>query len=205
MDLVLPLNYSQEEVSNKCNTVLSLTSASKEDLQWWLTNTTAPMGAPVCSLDPSIVVHSDASNQGWGAVLNGLSHMGGVWSPEEATHHINYLELLAAFLSIKAFGKTWQSITVLLCLDNVTAVCYINQKGGTVSRALCELVISIWTWCTEQNITLGAEHLPSQQNSQADQEFRTIRDRCDWKLNNKYFSKFTQQWVLWKWIYLHHA
>ena len=84
-----------------------------------------------------------------GAVLNGQSHTGGVWSPEEATHYINYLELLGAFLAIKAFGKTWYNITVLLQLDNITAMSYINQKGGTVSKALCQLVITIWFWCTE--------------------------------------------------------
>ena len=50
--------------------------------------------------------------QGLGAVLNGQTQTGGQWSPEEATHHINYLELLAAFLAIKAFGKTWQGVTV---------------------------------------------------------------------------------------------
>ena len=121
--------------------------------------------------------------------MNGQSHTGGVWSPKEATHHTNYLELLAAFLAIKAFGKTWQNITVLLRLDNVTAVSYINQKGGTVSRALCELAISIWAWCTEQNITLEAEHLPGQQNSQADQESRTIRDRCNWKLKQQVYQQ----------------
>ena len=97
MNLVLPLNYSQEEILNKYNIVLLLTSASREDLEWWLTNTSVSMGALVCSLDLSVVVHSDASNQGWGAVLNGQSHTGGMWSLEEATHHINYLELLAAF------------------------------------------------------------------------------------------------------------
>ena len=152
-------------------------------------NTSVSMGAPVCSPEPSMIVHSDASNQGWGAVLNGQSHTGGVWSLEEATHHINYLELLAAFLAIKAFGKTWQNITVLLYLDNVTAVSYINQKGGTVSRALCELAISVWTWCIERNITLKAEHLPGQQNFQADQESRTIRDHCDWKLKQQVFQQ----------------
>ena len=64
-----------------------------------------------------------------------------------------------------------------------------NQKGGTVSRALCELAISIWTWCTERNITIEAEHLPGQLNSQADQESRTIRDRCDWKLKQQVFHQ----------------
>ena len=138
---------------------------------------------------PLITVHSDASNQSWGAVLNGQSHTGDVWSPEEATHHINYLELLGAFLAIKAFRKTWYNITVLLRLDNTTAVSYINQKGGTVSKALCQLAITIWSWCTERNIILQAEHLPGQLNSQADQESRTVRDRCDWKLKQSVFHQ----------------
>jgi len=43
----------------------------------------------------------------------------GTWS---AAHHINYLELLAAFLAIKVFGKSWENTTVLLRMDNVTAV-----------------------------------------------------------------------------------
>ena len=34
-----------------------------------------------------------------------------------------------------------------------------------MSRALCQLAIEIWTWCTERNITLQAEHLPGQLNS----------------------------------------
>ena len=114
MNSALPLNYDQEEVLDKYNTVLLLDPTSKEDLKWWEALTTSPRGATIHPPDPSITVHSDASNQGWGAVLNGQSHTGGIWSPEEANHHINYLELLAAFLAIKAFGKTWQNITVLL-------------------------------------------------------------------------------------------
>ena len=65
----------------------------------------------MCPRCPTVMVHSDASNKGWGAVLNGQTQTGGLWSPEEATYHINYLELLAAFLVIKAFGKTWHSVT----------------------------------------------------------------------------------------------
>ena len=37
----------------------------------------------------TVTVHSDASNKGWGAVLNGETQTEGLWSPEEATHHIN--------------------------------------------------------------------------------------------------------------------
>ena len=83
MNSVLPLNYTQEEILDKYNTILSLNLASRENLEWWVALTTAPVGAPVCPPDPSITVHSDTSNQGWGAVLNGHSHTGGCGLPRK--------------------------------------------------------------------------------------------------------------------------
>ena len=123
MNSVLPLNYAQEKILNKYETAVTLTPASKKDLKWWIDLKMAPLGAPVCHPDPTIMIHSDASKKGWGAILHGQSHVqtGGLWSPEEATHHINYQEFLAAFPAIKAFGKAWQNVTVLLRMDNVTA------------------------------------------------------------------------------------
>ena len=41
----------------------------------------------------------------------------------------------------------------------------------------------------ERNITLQAEHLPGQLNSQADEESRKVRDRCDWMLNQSVFQQ----------------
>ena len=189
MNSVLPRNYTQEEIFTKYETLVSLIPASKLDLEWWIGLKKAPLGALVHHPDPTITVHSDASNKGWGAVLNGQSQTGGLWSPEEATHHINYLELLAAFLAIKAFGKAWQNITVLLRMDNITAVSYINQKGGTVSQLLCQLALTIWTWCVERNVTLIAEHLPGRLNLKADKESRTAKDCCDWMLNQSVFHR----------------
>ena len=95
-------------------------------------------------------------------------------------------------MAIKAFGKTWQSVTVLLRIDNITAVSYINQKRGTASKLLCQLAISIWTWCSERMIVLLAEHVPGQLNAQADEESRTVKDRCDWMLNQSIFHQIQQ-------------
>jgi len=66
-------------------------------------------------------------------------------------------------------------------MDNVTAV----KKGGTVSKTLCQLAITIWTWCSssKQNTSLG------QLNSQANEESRTARDHCDWKLKPSVFQQ----------------
>ena len=51
-----------------------------------------------------------------------------LWSPEEATHH-NYLELLAAFLAIKAFGKTWQSVSVTAHRQYHSSKLYQSERG----------------------------------------------------------------------------
>ena len=71
-------------------------------------------------------------------------------------------------------------------------VTYVNHKGGTTSQKLCKLAITVWTWCTSQNITLTAEHLPGDLNVMADQESRLVRDRCDWMLNPHVFQKIQE-------------
>ena len=50
--------------------------------------------------------------------------------------HINCLELLAATLAVKTFVKNLTQVSVLLRIDNTTAVAYINNMGGTVSAEL---------------------------------------------------------------------
>ena len=81
-------------------------------------------------------------------------------------------------LALKAFGKAWQNITVLLRMDSITAVSYVNQKGGTVSQPLCQLALSMWSWCVERNVILLAEHLPGRLNSQADEESKITATGC---------------------------
>ena len=47
MNSVIPLNYTQEEISAKYEAVVTLTPASKKDLEWWIDLKKAPLGAPV--------------------------------------------------------------------------------------------------------------------------------------------------------------
>ena len=110
----------------------------------------------------------------------------------ESSTSYNYLEFLAAFLAIKAFGKDWRDKVVLLHLDNTMVVSHINCKGGTTSPQLCKLAITMWSWCISQNITLTAEHLPGHLNVTADQESWVVRDRCNWMLNPHVFQKIQE-------------
>ena len=81
---------------------------------------------------------------------------GGPWSPEERQWHINCLEAIAAFHAVKCFVRDKRGVSVLLRLDNTSAVCYVDKLGGTVSPRLNAIVKELWLWCMVRDITLTA-------------------------------------------------
>ena len=175
------------------NIRLPLSEEARQDLLWWVSlDRTVPLQAPLLPRVPSMIITSDAFTTGWGACL-GDTTTGGTWSAQEMMHHINYLELLAAFLAVQCFLKTENNITILLKLDNVTAVTFINRLGGTHSKPLCQLALAFWEWCIPRNLFLIAEHLPGQQNVLADHESRSRKDRCDWMINPHLFHQIQDQ------------
>jgi len=192
MNSVSPSTPCHPDTIEKFNVQVQLSRGVKDDLAWWAGLASEEMGAKILSPVPSLVLESDASNMGWGAT-NGKDRTGGRWSLEETTHHINYLELLAIFLALKTFARDLNQCTILCKSDNVTAVTYLNQKGGAHSEVLCNLALEIWEWCLSRGITVVAEHLPGRDNVTADQESRSTRDRCDWMLNRPVFQAIQQQ------------
>ena len=56
-----------------------------------------------------------------------------------------------------SFAKNKSKVTVLLRIDNTTAVAYINHLGGAVSRELVNLTKDLWMWCLERNIHITAQ------------------------------------------------
>ena len=180
INFVVLTDQSQQEGSDaKFNTNLRLTKEAKADLMWWSSlDRKIPWQSPLYPKLPSMTIESDTSNMGWKA-RQGEHQTGGRWSTEEASHHINYRELLAAFLALQCFAKHSHNATILMRLDSVTAVTYINKLGGTHSLPLCQLALTIWDWCIQREIFLLAEHLPGKDNVIADQESRSMKDRCD--------------------------
>ena len=63
------------------------------------------MGGDIIPPDPDLIIQSNTSLQGWGAVYNGIT-TGGHWSNQEKSQHINLLELLAGSFAVKAFYQT---------------------------------------------------------------------------------------------------
>ena len=137
---------------------------------------------------PDLVIESDASNMGWGAVCNNCTTRG-QWSVSETSLHINAKEMLAAFLALQTFARDHQVSHVRLRIDNATAVYYINHRGGTHSHTLMQLTLEMWSWCMQRKIFLSAEHLPGKLNLIADQKSRAMADSSEWKLNLNVFQQ----------------
>lgn len=160
---------------------VSLDELARRELRLWLSQVRLWNGRSILPPEPQEVVTSDASDAGWGAVWREQS-TGGRWSADERAMHINYRELLAAFLALKSFLRNARDVHILFQCDNSTAVAYLNKQGGTASRDLCSLAVSIWEWCLCRNITLHAIHLPGALNTEADRESRSMRDASEWRL-----------------------
>ena len=89
---------------------------------------------PIRLDNPSMVITTDASLQGWGA------HVGA--SAEEADAHINGLELRAVLLGLQSLVKEVE-IHVQIFTDSTTTQAYIRKMKGTRSPPCNEMAKKI--------------------------------------------------------------
>ena len=170
---------------------ISLSVNSREELQWWIAN--LPFSCKAISHgEADIVIQTDASSQGWGGV-HGDQRAGGRWTPTEALNHINYLELLAIFLSLKALCGAHKNKHIQVQCDNTTAVYHINNMGGIKSIPCNEVAKQIWALCIAYNNWLRATYLPGCKNVEADAESRVFNDRTEWMLDPQIFKRITNK------------
>ena len=173
------------------DSAISMTNHEREELLWWVEQAKLWNGSSLKPPSRFLKNQTDALKLGWGAVCHGV-RTGGPWTYEESQFHINYLELLAAFLAIQSFMKSEKHLTVYVYMYNVSALTYINKKGGVQSRPLTTLAKECWWLCMERATVLSAEHLPGCLNIIADEESRHMRDHWDWKLHPGLFQRLVE-------------
>ena len=159
------------------------------ELNWWLCNLDSSFNTIHCP-PVDVTLYSDASLQGWGAVINKKS-TGGMWLPTESEHHINYLELLAAFFALQCFHSSLSGKHVKIMIDNTSAVFQINNMGTCHSEECNSLVVQIWEFCISHNIPwLTAAHIPGSSNVIADGESRHFHSQdTEWMLNSELLTR----------------
>ncbi|XP_068734583.1 uncharacterized protein [Montipora capricornis] len=100
------------------NSIVPLNMECRNDLQWWIDQLSIWNGRSLISPAPDLIITTDASLKGWGAVCQGV-HTRGLWT----------LELKAALFALRAFSKSRRKLHVHLRMDNRTAVAYLLKMG----------------------------------------------------------------------------
>ncbi|KAL0185479.1 hypothetical protein M9458_021176, partial [Cirrhinus mrigala] len=140
-------------------------------------------GQTLLSYGPEhVVVHTDASTTGWGAVCNGQAASGS-WTGPRLLWHINCLELLAVVLALRRFLPMLRHKHVLVRTDNTATVAYINRQGGLHSRRMSQLARHLLLWSQTRLKSLHAIHIPGELNRAADQLSRQPTHPGEWRLH----------------------
>lgn len=166
---------------------MTLSEQSILELKWW-SNNVAENFKPISHDEPSLVITTDASLKGWGAVCQTVS-TGGLWSHLEASEHINYLELFASFLGLKTFAQTKSDTHIRLMIDNTSAVSIINNMGTSHSPKMNMVAKQLWEWCILHKLWISAAHIPGRDNFIADFESRRNERASEWMLDESCLAK----------------
>lgn len=174
---------------------MTLTPGCRQDLQWWIDNA-ALCTKTISHGNPSLVIHTDASQDGWGAYnVTSKETTGGSWSGTELEMPINAKELQAIGLGLQSFCQNMSKVHVQVRSDNVTAVAYIKHMGGSVSKLCISLALEIWNWCIDHDIWLSVTHIPGKCNVEADFGSRKLINKdTEWSLYGEVFKVLTKLW-----------
>ena len=169
------------------NAYIEIPAGSRQDLDWWSRQLPFQV-SPIRPQTYSKEIFSDASDTGWGACCEGIS-VGGPWSKEEEQSHINSRELKAVFYGLRNFGSDLRDTSLLLRIDNTTAVAYVNKMGGVQYPWLNDIARAIWQFCEQRRLWLFASYIPSAENVLADKASRIKKTDTEWVLNREVFRQ----------------
>lgn len=116
--------------------VLTVFPRVLSSLLWWTDPCHVYTEVPFLSSSTDKMIIINASLVGRGA------HMGnhitqGAWTPREFRRHINILEFRAVRKACQAFLLFICSYHVLIMLNNITTVFYINKQGHEIDCSVC--------------------------------------------------------------------
>ena len=104
---------------------IALSSEAREELHWWSAHLDAWNGRALLRPAPDLVIETDASRKGWGAVCQGV-RTGGLWSQMERTTAHQLLGTVSRFIRSKEF-----------CEGSIMCPCEASH-GQHFGCSLCE-------------------------------------------------------------------
>ena len=163
----------------------------KAELLWWIKNVKYQIRV-IDRKQVDLTVVTDSSTVGWGCQFNEIS-FNGKWNTSESKLHINALELLAIWMSLRAIRSTICNKNIVVMSDSTTAVSYINNMGGLKSLCCDKIARDIWSLCISINTWITCSYIPGVENA-ADEASRVFQDRHEWGIDECTFDKLCRLW-----------
>ena len=140
---------------------IKLTYSNSGEFQWWL-DAIPKAVSNTHTLEIDFIINADPSESRWGAT-DGVNPAEEIWSEHYKAYHINYLELKAIHLAIRAYSNLWKGCKhIRIKSDITTAIAYVNNMGGSVFSSCDRLAKEIWTYCSERKIWLSEKKIMKQ-------------------------------------------
>ncbi len=160
----------------------------RADLEWWADPSNV-FSASFKRLPPTTTLTTDASLEGWGA-LWGTQEVHGAWENDD--RRIDELELRAVLQALETLPIARPGQRIHLRCDNTTAVAYVNNMGGRISR-LNRVARDIWLILENAGAFMQATYIPTGENP-ADALTRGVTSRkrmldTEVQLNPTVFSR----------------
>lgn len=169
---------------------VQLSKQAIRDLQFLATVPEEFCDKAIWTPKPLVTIHTDASDTGWGAVLQDLVPAQGFFGRELVHQHITVKELRAVLEALQSFRSNLHGKVIRIVTDNMTVKAIINS-GVSRSPYLMPIYREILSLCLEQGVVLQAEYIPTALNVKADFLSR-ISPRSDWSVSDELFE-FLQQ------------
>ena len=164
------------------------------DLRWWTRlQAHAATGRPLWPGAASMLLETDASGVGWGAVLDNGAEARGYHGVDRNGLHINCLELGAVTRALQSFRHLIpRGTTLRLRTDSMVAL-GVMRAGSSRSPVLMAEMRDLYESCQEMGVALQVEHVSSALNEWADRLSRE-HDSTDWTLRASTFLRFDTQY-----------
>jgi len=159
-----------------------------KDLKWWTAlREHAATGRPLWPGAATMLLDTDASGSGWGAVLNSSAEARGCHGVDRNGLHINCLELGAVTRALLSFRHLLPAGSIIRLRTDSMVALGVMRAGSSRSPVLMDEMRDLHEVCADLDVELRIEHVSSALNEWADRLSRE-HDSTDWTLRTATFS-----------------
>ena len=174
------------------NSVVPLNMECRNDLQWWIDQLSIWNGRSLISPAPDLIITTDASLKGWGAVSR--SSYQGTLDPGGILTAYKCPRTQGSSFCLESFLQESKETSCPSPNGQQNSSCIPTKNGGDTVSGTSRDSPGAMGICSEEGNFPDGRILARGVESRSDWQSRHFRDSSNWKLNPKVFHSIDQLW-----------